>query len=341
MTINDDFYKILELQQKIKFGKDFEKENYFFYEYKIDHVDGVQKVFINDDLLSINHYKSMLDVLKEDEFDTQKINDVEEIIRLLSEIKEFPKNIVFDCNVNIENSKIKKFNNVEIRGNFVMNNSELETLEGLKAKNIKLKETKLKEVPDNFEAISLIIESNPIEKVGKNIKVDYGIQFINCNDIKEINTKDIPYVFDNLAIDIKQNYMYKIDKNYSMSDFFKKEKIYENITEPNLIHNTLVLLSENSLGNKLLSENFQDITHDEINNYIDKKHKFGIGNVIDYCRSTDALYFVAQNGYNFNVDDLNKIKDNNLKSNYQNIMLKQQNTFNTQTPENDRKRFSF
>ena len=135
--------------------------------------------------------------------------------------------------------------------------------------------------------------------------------------------------------------MYKIDKNYSMSDFFKKEKIYENITEPNLIHNTLVLLSENSLGNKLLSENFQDITHDEINNYIDKKHKFGIGNVIDYCRSTDALHFVAQNGYNFNVNDLNKIKDNNLKSNYQNIMLKQQNTLNTQNPENNRKRFSF
>lgn len=305
-------------EQKIdkirKLGPDFFENEYVMEKFKINYglnVRDIQDVEIKyiikkawnkylnptgDNLKNIDKNTSLTDNIMD--LSTKLDNSIKlaekEVFLNIPKVKTLPENIKIE---GIEDEKIfKKYLDEEL---------EIPPFTEFK-KDVFLSYYNIKEINNiTAENIKLAFNSS-LEKIGENVKVNGKIDITYCVTLKSIKSKNNDYIIDN-------NLLYQKGEISGPTDYKSLTKIDR--------RNLLLLNSDNSLFDKLINEEIDNITSQEIDKYLNNKHKFGTGSVIEYCLNKKAFDFISKNGYIFNDSEKELISNNKIKNLYENKLI--------------------
>ena len=233
----------------------------------------------------------------------------------------------------LENKTFKKIpDNTKISNCIILYNSNVQEFgKNIKAKSLGIveKEKKRKDYfiknIENLELEELVIHDDiKLENINKikNLKIVIGYPAIP----KEIESMrnlshDIIKLLDpnvrNQPYEIINTHKEVLDSYNKTDNFLKRE---------NVCYNYLNFKSPNSFFSKLLNEEYDLITEEEIQKYFNDK-EFSIYrdkvfvNVIDYCVSPKGIFYLKKLGYEFTERELNKITDPKIKSSYEKELI--------------------
>ena len=223
---------------------------------------------------------------------------------------------------------------------------------------MKLIDSNIEEFGKDIKAETMVIrggigKTRSIKNI-ENLNIDslelyHEIRLNNINKIK--NLKEIfmrnPFTFNedeynlllNNATESTLEYinMYIFSLNKDMTENFLKA--IQKIGRTNIYHNYLDFKSPNSFCSKLINEEYNLITDEEIQKYSNVK-EFLIGenkipvNMIDYCINNKGVLYLKKIGYQFTEEEFNKIINPEMKSYYERELIEQKvNTKNLSTTE--------
>lgn len=258
-----------------------------------------------------------------------------------------PQNTIFFKDLEIHNNQYltKIEDNVKILGNFSIINTKtinnivyILNMPNLKpignwlyvGGDIRIEARfKFNTLPNNLKCKGSLKLLDKI-KLGRNTEVN--IFFNELNSMPEIprNFKTNLLYIGNFRISGFENTK-KIKDIYLCSEnqYFSKLKYKEILTyETVYLYNYLEFYCPNTLCGKLLNEKFNKINSREIKKYLSNKYyKVGANNkinIINYCRTKNAMEFIMMHNYKFKEDELKNIEEYPyLKILYEKMLFKQ------------------
>ena len=271
-----------------------------------------------------------------------------------------PPNVRFHKNVNMWKSSLERIGeNVIVNGNFyIINCSKLESIgEKLQCSNVLHISAceNFKKIPDHTKSRIIFLENQDIQEFGKNIeantlriKKDYDITSLCIKNMENLN-------INNLMInDVRLNNINKI-KNLKRIGFLQKildetsqneiddsvfildnettEEFLKTVKKLyiNMYRNYLDFKSPNSLCSKLINEEYNLITENDIQECIlsnnnrevlISENKIPI-NIIDYCVGQKGISYLKKLGYEFTEKELDTITETQIKSSYEKELIEQ------------------
>ena len=230
---------------------------------------------------------------------------------------------IFGCDA------IKKIpDNTKISNGIVLCNSNIQELgKNIKAESLviikeKRKNYSIKNI-ENLEIENLVIYDDirlkNINKI-KNLEIVIGCPAISetrKNDMKLVSSFNVTELIKMRPVTLLF-VLYGILCHYGKMDSFLKRK--------NICYNYLDFKSPNTFFSKLINEEYDLITEEEINKYFNNKKFFVYNNkipvnIIDYCVSKESLSFIKSLGYKFTKKELEKIRDPQIKSYYEKELI--------------------
>ena len=321
-------------------------------------IKGIENKYLN--------FFEVLDILKEQRKIEYRINKNDSIdvfcndktkeayIYLYDTIHCIPSRTTFYGNVSIDDADLVTIENkIIVKGYLNIEYcNDLESIgEGLCAEKIYISNNiSLKILPDNTKAEKIQLKNTGVQKFGKNTKTesleiiydDYkncpiknmenlevkkliihkNIRLKNINKIRKL--KMIEYHVEYSKLD-----SYRITLEHEITeDFLKSIKKPEHI---NIYYNYLDFKSPNSFCSKLINEEYDLITKEDIQGCVllnNKevlicKNKIPI-RMIDYCVGPKGISYLKKLGYEFTRNELVKIIDPQIKSYYEKELMNQE-----------------
>lgn len=267
-------------------------------------------------------------------------------------LEYIPDNVIFHGNITIDSKILNKIGkNIAILGDFIIK----------RALNLKEIGEKLY-IQSNFEMVNsllgfkktpdhmtvkgnLVLESIYLKEIGNNTKVhcfdnrtimykmpkNFHVKIIKIWKIKLKKIENI--CLDKLErIEMENVTIFKNPKNnkYISNEYYDEKDVHY---KEAIDYNFLSLKAPNPLFRKLLNNEFHLITNKEIKKYLNNKiylkNSENSFNIIDFCQNEKALHFLEKNKYHFTEDELLTIKNDKIKSLYEKILIKQNNSLKT------------
>ena len=316
------------------------------------------KFIVNDKYLTYEINNGSIEVFNEN---MEKEDEKYSTIYIEEPVDYIPPNTSFYENISMsDNNDLKKIGiNFDVDADLhILSCENLESVgRGLRAVNLYIDGChKFNKLPDNTKVLEKIkLEDTNIQEFGKNIKTkileindiehdNYSIKNMENLEAQELfiyydmRLKNINKIKNLKRIGFLQKILDETSQNEIDSIFILDNETTEGFLKTvkklyiNMYRNYLDFKSPNSLCSKLINEEYNLITENDIQECIlsNNNREVLIGenkipvSMIDYCVGPKGILYLKKAGYEFTKEELKTITDSSIKSNYENALIEKE-----------------